>query len=179
MSQASVIAICKPKTEEELTGVANVSFTVDDETMSRFWTEDALRAFRRCGRREAAEAAHRFSENILAAKDGDAVVGMIVYCPAYENFEGEPLIPQSTLINNVYVLPQYRGRGIGRQLLDAVFTCMIPQYTAAVLYVYEENHPAKDFYLRCGFRFDGVSFSDGVIYKGRFERMVRPLLSAP
>ena len=166
-----MITIVKPQTKEELEGVAKVNYLVDSEAMSPFWTEEAVLAHKAHGRQEALAAAESFSEHILAAKDGDLVVGMIVCCPAYANFEGEILIPNSALVNNVYVLPQYRGRGIGWQLLDAACE-QLQDYSAITLYVYEDNKKAKAFYQHYGFQMDGVSYLDGETYRGRFERMI-------
>lgn len=166
-----MITISQPKTNKDLEGVADVTFRVDGEAMSRFWTDQYADTFRLQGRENARAAAFSFPEHTLAAKEGEKVVGMIVFSEAYANFEGEALIPDSAIVNNVYVLPEYRGRGIGRQLLDAAQE-RLQNYSTIVLYVYEDNLDAKDFYQHYGFRFDGVSFFDGEVYRGSFQRMI-------
>ena len=166
-----MINIVQPNTREELEGVADVNYRVDVETMLPFWTDKYAADYIKNGRCSALEAASAFSEHILAAKDEEKVVGMIVYSEAYSNFEGEEIVPNSAAVNNVYVLPEYRGRGIGKLLLDAVKE-KVRDYSAITLYVYEDNEAAKAFYQHYGFRFDGISFVDGVAYKGRFQRMV-------
>lgn len=167
-----MIRIIKPSTKEELKGVADVNFRVDMETMSRFWTDNYAAEYERNGLQGALDSANAFSDHILAAEDEDRVVGMIVFSKAYTNFEDESVIPGSGMVNNVYVLPEYRGRGIGRMLLDAAME-QLWNHSAVVLYVYEDNESAKEFYLHYGYRFDGVSFPDGKAYRGRFQRMVK------
>lgn len=166
-----MITISQPKTNKDLEGVAEVTFRVDGEAMSRFWTDQYADTFRLQGRENARAAAFAFPEHTLAAKEGEKVVGMIVFSEAYANFEGEALIPDSAIVNNVYVLSEYRGRGVGRQLLDAALE-RLQNYSTIVLYVYEDNLDAKDFYQHYGFRFDGVSFFDGEVYRGSFQRMI-------
>lgn len=84
-----MIEIVKPRTESEIEGVANVDYSVDKEIISRFWTENYSKEFEKSGLEGSLASAKQFPDNILAAKDGEKVVGMIVFCRAYENFEGK------------------------------------------------------------------------------------------
>ena len=167
----NMINIVRPHTKKELEGIAKLNYLVDIDTMSHFWTESYTRYYIEHGLQDAEKAAFSFSDHILAAEDDETVVGMVVFCEAYANFDGERLVPNSGMINNVYVLPEYRSKGIGSKLLDRALNCL-KQYEAITLYVYEENMAAIEFYLHYGFRFDGVSYIDGAAYKGQFLRMV-------
>ena len=51
------------------------------------------------------------------------------------------------------VLPEYRNRGIGKQLLDAFrMRAMLEGYVSIILEVRTSNMDARRFYLRNGFR---------------------------
>ncbi|HIE98490.1 MAG TPA: GNAT family N-acetyltransferase [Planctomycetes bacterium] len=56
-------------------------------------------------------------------------------------------------LQSVYVLPDYRGQGVFRQLLDHVKTQMQkePDVVCLRLYVEEDNDAAKSTYRRLGF----------------------------
>jgi RimJ/RimL family protein N-acetyltransferase len=53
----------------------------------------------------------------------------------------------------VYVAPQARGRGAGRQLTQAAIAhaCAIPELGCVRLAVAQDNHAALSLYLSCGF----------------------------
>jgi GNAT superfamily N-acetyltransferase len=57
----------------------------------------------------------------------------------------------------VYVAKEHQGEGLGRRLItDAEAAIVGRGYTAAVLWVYEANMPARRFYERCGWFDDGA-----------------------
>lgn len=59
-------------------------------------------------------------------------------------------------ITSLHVLPQLRGQGYGRALLDHVLTEFRRRGFAEVtLWVLEENQKARAFYTKHGFRLDG------------------------
>jgi len=63
-------------------------------------------------------------------------------------------------ITSLHVLPQLRGRGHGRILIDHVFAEFQRRGFAEVtLWVLEENRTARRFYEKSGFRLDGGSRS--------------------
>ena len=61
-------------------------------------------------------------------------------------------------ITSIHVLPQLRGKGYGRLLLDHVFAEVRRRGFAEVtLWVLEENRKARAFYEQHGFHLDGGS----------------------
>ncbi len=59
-------------------------------------------------------------------------------------------------ITSLHVLPQLRGRGYGRMLMDHVLAEFARRgFTAVTLWVLEENRSARAFYERYGFGLDG------------------------
>ena len=54
-----------------------------------------------------------------------------------------------TELDDFYVLPEYRGRGIGTQVLQ---TCIAQTQSPIFLYVFTENTDAIRLYERMGFR---------------------------
>ena len=52
----------------------------------------------------------------LVALDGETCVGYALYFPAFKSFRGE----RSVYLEDLYVSPDWRGRGIGLSLLKAV-----------------------------------------------------------
>jgi ribosomal protein S18 acetylase RimI-like enzyme len=57
-----------------------------------------------------------------------------------------------SLIDNLHVLPNLKGQGIGKKLMQKAATWASKNYPNAGLYlwVYEENHAARQFYERMG-----------------------------
>jgi ribosomal protein S18 acetylase RimI-like enzyme len=66
---------------------------------------------------------------------------------------------------SVYVAPQARGRGAGRQLVQAAIThaCTIPELGRVRLAVAQDNHAALSLYLNCGFALADCPASDGML----------------
>jgi len=59
-----------------------------------------------------------------------------------------------SLIDNLHVLPEHKGGGIGRRLLQAVARQLGPEHTQpCFLWVLDANEPAKRFYARMGAEF--------------------------
>ena len=56
-----------------------------------------------------------------------------------------------SLIEDLYVLPEYQNRGYGSQLLDYVVTIIKDQDLTPTLWILENNDGAKRLYLRKGF----------------------------
>lgn len=59
-----------------------------------------------------------------------------------------------TLVDNLHVVPEMKGRGIGRQLLAAAAHETLRRFPAdgVYLYVFEQNHAARRFYASIGGR---------------------------
>ena len=65
----------------------------------------------------------------------------------------------------VYVTPQARGRGAGRQLVQAAIdhACAIPELARIRLAVAQDNHAALTLYLSCGFTLADCPAADGML----------------
>ncbi len=63
----------------------------------------------------------------------------------------------------LYLLPEYMGRGHGKALLAAAVEALAVQgYQNVLLWVLEENHRARAFYEKSGFRFSGTRMETDV-----------------
>lgn len=79
---------------------------------------------------------------------GDEAVGLINGFLGYSTFKARPLIN----IHDIAVVPGYRGRGVGRQLLRAMQAHAINHGCCKLtLEVLSGNEPARQAYLRFGF----------------------------
>lgn len=65
----------------------------------------------------------------------------------------------------VYVAPQARGLGAGRQLVQAAIAhaCSVPELGRVRLAVAQDNHAALNLYLGCGFSLADSPASDGML----------------
>ena len=90
----------------------------------------------------------KYPENTLIAIDGKKVVGFI----SYGNFRGETI--QAGEIIALYVLKDYYGKGVSKQLMHAAFVAL-DQFSEIYLWVLKENKRAIAFYQKMGFTFDG------------------------
>ena len=66
---------------------------------------------------------------------------------------------------SVYVASQARGRGAGRQLVQAAIAhaCSVPQLARVRLAVAQDNYAALTLYLACGFTLEDSPASDGML----------------
>jgi ribosomal protein S18 acetylase RimI-like enzyme len=89
--------------------------------------------------------------NLWVVSDGEQIVGTSTYAPARdEKFRGWGEII------SIYLLPQYSRRGIGTKLLQASMDSLfLKKYNKIYLWVFEDNYPARDFYEKNGFGFNG------------------------
>lgn len=66
-------------------------------------------------------------------------------------------------IISIYLLPEYCGKGYGKQLLQAAVAALADMgYADIFLWVLEENSVARRFYERFGFRCSGVCIQDTI-----------------
>jgi ribosomal protein S18 acetylase RimI-like enzyme len=94
---------------------------------------------------------------ILLAFDGDLAVGIAVCFVGFSTFAARPLVN----IHDLAVTPEYRGRGVGRALLEHVEAKSRTLGCAKLtLEVNADNLPAQALYTQCGF---GDGKSDGRI----------------
>ena len=90
----------------------------------------------------------KYPENTLIAMDGKKVVGFI----SYGNFRDEAI--QAGEIIALYVLKDYYGKGVSKQLMHAAFVAL-DQFSEIYLWVLKDNKRAIDFHQKMGFTFDG------------------------
>ena len=90
----------------------------------------------------------KYPENTLIAMDGKKVVGFI----SYGNFCDEAI--QAGEIIALYVLKDYYGKGVGKQLMHAAFAAL-DHFSEIYLWVLKDNKRAIAFYQKMGFTFDG------------------------
>lgn len=84
----------------------------------------------------------------LLAWSGEEAVGLVNCFPGFSTFRCQPLLN----IHDLVVEERYRGRGIGRQLLQVVEQEALARGCCKVtLEVLEGNHVAKRLYQQCGF----------------------------
>jgi GNAT superfamily N-acetyltransferase len=85
---------------------------------------------------------------VLLAYDGDDAVGIATCFRGFSTFVARPLLN----IHDLTVLPAYRGRGVGRLLLEAVEEkARALGCCKLTLEVTERNYPARRVYERAGF----------------------------
>src|SRR5215831_3967710 len=101
------------------------------------------------------------------AYDGARAIGIALCFRGFSSFKAKPLIN----IHDIAVLPEYRGKGIGRQLLEAV-----ADYARSLdcckltLETQEHNYTAQKLYRSVGFARDvHTSEAGGAIF------MTKPL----
>lgn len=88
----------------------------------------------------------RFAEAILAELDGEAV-GFALFFPTFSTFRGRP----GLYLEDLFVRPECRGRGIGKALLATVAKRAVERGCGQVNWiVLEWNEPAIGFYRRAG-----------------------------
>ena len=90
----------------------------------------------------------KYPENTLIAMDGKKVVGFI----SYGSFRDETI--QAGEIIALYVLKDYYGKGVSKQLMHAAFVAL-DQFSEIYLWVLKDNKRAIAFYQKMGFTFDG------------------------
>ena len=84
----------------------------------------------------------------MIALDDAKVVGFV----SYGDFQDSATVTGE--IFALYVLKDYYGKGVGRQLIQAAFAAL-DGYQEIILWVLEDNKRAIAFYEKMGFVFDG------------------------
>jgi ribosomal protein S18 acetylase RimI-like enzyme len=85
---------------------------------------------------------------VLLAYDGDRAVGFSVCILGFSTFEARPLMN----IHDIGVLSEYRGRGVGRQLMDRIEDLARKLNCCKLtLEVRRDNLPARGLYRKIGF----------------------------
>jgi GNAT superfamily N-acetyltransferase len=90
----------------------------------------------------------RYAE-VLLAKSDDEIVGFALFFHNYSTFVGRPGI----YLEDLFVMPEHRGRGIGRTLLVSLARLAVERGCGRVEWsVLDWNEPAIGFYQRMGAR---------------------------
>lgn len=91
---------------------------------------------------------------VYVAEDEDRIVGFASAGPSIDQGEDPDRI--ATLFA-VYLLEEAQGRGVGRDLVDAVLaTLRTNAFRAITLWVLEDNAGARGFYEATGWQLDGT-----------------------
>ena len=90
----------------------------------------------------------RSGNSYVCVDDGDRVVGFVGY-----GHHG-PEDPDTGEVYALYVLPEYQGMGVGRQLLDAALD-KLSAFPHLCLWAVKGNERAIRFYEKNGFRLNG------------------------
>ena len=94
--------------------------------------------------------ARQFPENTLVAKDNDKVVGFAVYGPSRDED-----LPDAGEVDAIYVLSEYYDRKVGYRLMNEAVS-RLSEYNTIIVWVFEKNERAINFYHKYGFEFDGA-----------------------
>ena len=139
--------VIKPmETEDEIRGKAFVHWKCWQETYPGMVDQAYLDALTL---EKVQEKAFLWRDNILVAKDGDRVLGFVGY--------GDHGVedPGTGEIFALYVLPEYQGTGVGRQLMEAALL-ELSSCPRIYLWVVKGNAWAIRFYEKCGFHLSGA-----------------------
>ena len=83
----------------------------------------------------------------LLARHGDEAVGLANCFMGYSTFAAAPLVN----IHDVAVLPDHRGKGIGKALLAAVEAEALKRGACKITLEVLSGNPARHLYAACGF----------------------------
>jgi len=94
----------------------------------------------------------------LIMLDGDKIIGTSSYCKSrFDDYKdwGEVI--------SIYLLPEYMGKGYGKSLLKtAVEELKAMGFETIFLWVLEENHRARHFYEKFGFKNSGKYLENNI-----------------
>ncbi|MER6200353.1 GNAT family N-acetyltransferase [Streptomyces sp. NPDC001586] len=94
----------------------------------------------------------------LVALGEHGPVGWVCFGPCRSPIPGPRRVAE---VYALYVSPDLIGQGIGRGLLDEAHSRMKGQgFETSALWVLEDNHRARRFYERAGYRADGATEDD-------------------
>ena len=139
------ITIKKMETDGEIRGKAFVHWQSWHEAYPGMVSRDYLDRFTL---EKAEKMAFSWRDRLIVAKDGDRVIGFV----GYGDRGAEA--PDTGEIFALYVLAEYYGTGVGKQLMDAGLE-QLEGYPRKCLWVLKDNARAIRFYEKCGFRPDG------------------------
>jgi len=86
-------------------------------------------------------------EALLADRPGPRVVGFALYFFTFSTFKARPTL----YLEDLFVVPEERGRGIGRRLLVELARIAVSRECGRMEWsVLDWNTPAREFYFRLG-----------------------------
>ena len=139
------IVIKKMETEEEIRGKAFVHWKSWQEAYPGLIKKEYLD---RLTIEKCEQSAFNWQDGLFVAKDEERVIGFVGYG---DRGDESPGIGE---IFCLYVLSEYYGTGVGRQLMEAGLE-QLKEYPEICLWVLKENKRAIRFYRKCGFIPDG------------------------
>jgi len=134
------ITVKTMETDDEIRGKAYVHWRCWHEAYTEIVSEAYLEKLTLS---KCEQIAFQWRGNILIAKDGERVAGFAGYGSSGESSEAGELFA-------LYVLPEYWGTGVAKQLFDAVSE-QLSRFRTVGLWVLKENARAIRFYEKCGF----------------------------
>ena len=139
------IVIKKMDTEDEIKGKAFVAWRSWHEAYPGLVSQEYLDnlTLEKCEK-----VAFRLTDGFFVAKDDNQVVGFIGFGDRGEE------APETGEVFALYVLSEYYGKGVGRELMNKALQ-QLQGYSTICLWVLKENKRALRFYQKCGFTPDG------------------------
>ena len=139
------IVIKRMETEEETRGKAYVHWQSWHEAYPGLVSPEYLE---KLTLEKCEQMAFTWPRNTVIAVDDGRVVGFVCW-----GNRGEES-PETGEIIAIYILAEYYGTGLGRQLMEAGLE-QLKEYPQVCLWVLKENRRAVRFYEKCGYRPDG------------------------
>ena len=133
------------ETDAEIRGKAFVHWKCWQETYPGLVSQEYLS---KLTLEKCEEKAFLWRDNILVAKEGERVIGFVGFG------DHGPEEPDMGEVFALYVLPEYHGTGVGRQLMDAALE-KLASYPHICLWLVKGNARALRFYEKCGFHMTG------------------------
>lgn len=94
----------------------------------------------------------------LVAVDQDHIIGTLSFCKSrWKNYKdyGE--------IVSLYLLPEYMGKGYGKELLESALNELTTQgFNHILLWVIDENVGARRFYEKQGFTYQNIYLTENI-----------------
>ncbi|MGN1048668.1 MAG: GNAT family N-acetyltransferase [Eubacteriales bacterium] len=140
--------VIKPmETEAEIDGKGYVHFKSCHEAYAGLIDAEYLNNMTE---EKCRKTAHKRTDNILVAKDGNKVIGFVGY-----GANSDDTLTDCGEVFALYVLAEYHGKKVGYELMNAAFE-RLTDYKKITLWVLKGNDKAIGFYERYGFVFDGT-----------------------
>lgn len=137
------------ESEEEINGKGYVHYKSWHETYEDLVDSDYMK---KITLEKCKQMAHKWSDNILVAKDGQKVIGFV----GYGAYHGDSLVDCGEVFA-IYVLEEYHGKRVGYELMNAALD-KLSDYKRIAVSVLKGNDRAIRFYEKYGFRFDGTEW---------------------